>query len=65
MIDFTTVAIYKPLPEISTLNYENSKLLEANQALKKIIAWLIGGVMVYLIYSATKQVKVHSMKEEV
>jgi len=52
MIDFTTIPLYEALPETHVMHYHNELLAEDNKALKRVIAALVIGVLVYWWYQA-------------
>jgi hypothetical protein len=48
MIDFTTIPMHEPLPEVSTLKYQNNGLVDENKALKKTVQFLVVGIFILI-----------------
>jgi len=57
MIDFSTIPLQEPLPEVKTLNFEKNNLLDENKALKRTIRVLVIGLIIYMVYQLYKPKK--------
>ena len=58
MIDYTTIPLYDALPDVKALNYQNELLMKDNKILKKWIAAMAIGVIIYWGYQAYKMNKI-------
>jgi hypothetical protein len=57
MIDFTTIPIYEPLPEVKVLKFNNSILEDENKVLKRIIVLIIVGILIFGLYQRNKVIQ--------
>jgi hypothetical protein len=64
MIDFTTLPLHEPLPEVKTLNVVKNSLLDENKALRRTIRILVVGIaIIFAVQLYNKQEKADEYKE--